>query len=58
MFAPQTPDAEHGGSAPTRICPSSTCADATRKTTPIDPLKEVVVKIGSKKVADVKGLRR
>jgi hypothetical protein len=51
----------------------STCADATQNSTPIvaqsslkialkdpkyDPLTEVLVKIGSKKVADVKGVKK
>jgi hypothetical protein len=45
---------------PVAYCPQAietpqTRADATQKTTPKnDPLTEVLVKIGSKKVADVK----
>jgi hypothetical protein len=68
-----TLDAGQGCPAPQAFDPPPTCADATQKTTPIvaqsslkialkdpkfDPLTEVVVKIGSKKVADVKGVKK
>jgi hypothetical protein len=49
-----TCDAGHGGSDPRASRTPPTCADATQNT---HPLKEVVVKIGSKKVADVKGIK-
>jgi hypothetical protein len=48
------PDAEHGGSAPTRTGPSPTCADATQKNT--DRFAQSSLKIGSK-LADVKGVK-
>ena len=65
--------AGHGGPATHAFEAPTTCADATQKTTPIiaqsslkialkdpknDPLTEVVVKIGSKTVVDVKGVKK
>jgi hypothetical protein len=63
-----SPDAEHGGSAPTRIDPHQPARMRPKNTsinsarahlgTKNDLLKDVVVKIGSKKVADVKGVKK
>ena len=56
---PHPPYTGQGCPAPHAIDPPKTCADATQNTTTKnDPLTEVLVKIGSKKVADVKGVKK